>query len=84
MRVDCLTTNVLCAILTYMTITQALRDALRRDGRSLGALAAVTGVDKSVLSRLMRGRRNISVNTADAIVTKLGLECQLVRSRKGR
>jgi len=64
-----------------MNVTEAIRAAIRADGRSLHKLGADTGVSKGVLSRFMRGERAITVTLADRIIRGLGLDCRLVRRR---
>lgn len=64
-----------------------LREAIRRDGRTLAEIAAASGVDPSALSRLMRSERGITVDSLDLLAKALGLEVRLIRrgsDRKGR
>jgi hypothetical protein len=67
-----------------MNLSEALRDAIGRDGRSLFALSFVSGVDRGVLSRFMRGERDIGLKLASKLADALGLELRPVRRRKGR
>ena len=64
-----------------MSIIDALREAIRRDGRSLPTLADDAGIDKGQLSRFMRAQRGLTLDTADAVCNALGVECRLVRRR---
>ena len=74
----------ICAIVCDMTtIRELLQEAIERDGRSLSELARVSGVDKGQLSRFMRSQRGITVTSADALCAALGVECRLVKQRKG-
>ena len=66
-----------------MTITQALLHAIEKDGRSLNAIAKAAGADAGQLSRFTRGKRSLTLSTADALIQALGAECRLVRPRKG-
>jgi len=60
---------------------ETIRGAIRQDGRTLGELAADADVDKSVLSRFMRGERGMNLDVTDRLCRALGLE--LVRRQKG-
>jgi hypothetical protein len=64
-------------------VTKALRAAVERDGRSLPALAAASGLDRCQLWRFMTSRRDLRVASADALCLALGVECRLVRRRRG-
>ena len=64
-------------------MTTALIELLRRDGRTLSALAQATGVDIGILSRLLHEQRSPTLATADRIVRGLGYSVKLVRRRKG-
>lgn len=66
-----------------MNVTQALQAAIRADGRPFHEIGKVGGVDRGVLSRFLRNERTVTTATADAILRGLGLECRLVRRRKG-
>ena len=66
------------------TLSEQLRDAIRRDGRSLYALAQDSGVDRGVLVRFMNADREPTLPTADRICRALGLELRPVRRRKDR
>jgi plasmid maintenance system antidote protein VapI len=66
-------------------LSEVLREAIRRDGRSLTKLAAVADIDDGQLSRFMRGERGLTLDTTERICRALGVECRLVRRRrKGR
>ena len=55
-------------------ISESLRSYIKRDGRSLYALAEVTGVNRGVLSRFVRSERDIGMATADRLCKALGLK----------
>ncbi len=66
------------------TLSETLREAIRRDGRSLFALANASGVDRGRLSRFFRGERELSLPAASMLCEVLGLELRPVRrTRKG-
>jgi len=67
-----------------MNMTDALRIAIRTDGRSLNALGRAAGVDPGVLSRFLRDERTLTLSTADQICAGLAVDVRLVRLRKGR
>jgi DNA-binding phage protein len=64
---------------TQKTLSEQLRNAIRRDGRSLYALAVDSGVDRGVLVRFMNGDREPTLPTADRICCVLGLELRPAR-----
>lgn len=55
------------------SISDALRVAIRRDPRTQNELAAESGVDASILSRLMSGKRSPTLDSADRICRVLRL-----------
>lgn len=62
-----------------------IREAIRRDGRSLYRLEIDTGVAAAVLSRFMRGERDVNLRTADRLCKALGLELrQSQRTKKSK
>lgn len=65
-----------------MSMTDALIDLLRRDGRPLNVLAQATGVDIGILSRLLRRQRSPTLATADRIVRGLGYDVRFTKRRK--
>lgn len=60
--------------MTPTPITAALRAAVERAGLSGYALAQLTGVAAPVITRWLRGERNLSLDTADRLAAGLGLE----------
>ena len=55
------------------TLTGQLRAIVRDCGKTLGELARETGVDKSALSRFLRGERGLSMEGLDKLGQCLGL-----------
>lgn len=60
-------------------VSQALRDAVRADGRGQNELARLAGLDKATLSRFVNGGA-LRLWAFDALCNVLGLK--LARSRK--
>ena len=61
------------------TMTDVLREAAEKDGRSLYALAAASGVPRPVLHRFLRGdvtgkKWGMTLMTATKLAAELGLE----------
>lgn len=68
-----------------MSVSETLREAIRRDGRSLNQLARDSGCDDSVLSRFMRDERTITARVLDRLCNVLGLDLRPAgKSRRGR
>jgi len=67
-------------------ISRQLRDAIRASGYSQYRLSEETGVGKSVLSRFMAGKYNLSLANADRLAAFLGLRLtqDKRRRKKGR
>ena len=65
-------------------LSEALREAIRRDGRSLSAIAMVAGIDRGQLSRFMRGERGLNLDTTQLVCEALGVECRFVKRRKAQ
>ncbi|NLX13808.1 MAG: helix-turn-helix domain-containing protein [Phycisphaerales bacterium] len=63
-------------------IGEQLREAIRGDGRPLFTLAPEIGMDRSVLSRFVNGRRGITIETAAAIARYFRLELRPVKGGK--
>jgi transcriptional regulator with XRE-family HTH domain len=55
-------------------LAEPIRSAIRRDGRSLNQIAQATDVSEGVLSRFMRGERDITLGTAEKLCKLLGLK----------
>lgn len=60
-----------------MGILDQLREAIRTSGRSRYVLARETGVSQTLLSRLMSGKRGVSVETLELLAHELGYEVKL-------
>jgi plasmid maintenance system antidote protein VapI len=61
---------------TQKTISEQLRDLIAKSDLSAYELAEASGVDRSVLSRFINGKRSITLDTVDRLaeVLKLRLE----------
>jgi len=57
-----------------MSIVKTLRQAIKRDGRSLRALAREAGISPIQLTRFLRGERGLVTDTMDALCAVLALE----------
>lgn len=51
-----------------------VRDAIRRDARSLSRIARDAGVSQSQVSRFFAGERTLSLETASRLMGTLGIE----------
>ena len=60
---------------------ELIRDAIRRDGRSVYRLALDCGVNQGVLGRFVRGERDMNLRTAEKVCRALGLELRPVRGK---
>lgn len=67
-----------------MTLAEQLRHAIKQDGkrpgRSMRKLALDAGVDPGVVSRFVRGERDIGIDVAGRLAAELGL----VLRRRGK
>lgn len=61
-------------------LTEQLRGIVRDCGKTLGELARETGVDKSALSRFLRGERGLSMEGLDKVGACLGLAILQVKT----
>lgn len=65
------------------TVSETLRDEIRRSGLSQHAIAMKSGVDPAALFRFIENERDIQLGrTADKLCKALGLE--LVKKERGR
>ncbi len=70
-------------------ILDALRTALAASEQTRYRIAQETGIAESVLSRLVRGERGVSIETAEVLAAYLGLSITIkpapkhARQRKG-
>ena len=62
-------------------LSELLREAIRRDGRSLYKLGIAAGIEHGRLSRFLRHERSLTLPTVEKVCDALGVECQLVRRR---
>ncbi len=62
-----------------MNLTQTIQQAITKDQRTLVQLAAEAHISAGQLSRLVRGQRSITLETADRLADALNL--RLVRRR---
>lgn len=56
-----------------------VKDAIRRDNRSLTRLSRDAGVSQSQVSRFINGQRSVSITTMDRLIGTLGLELRPLR-----
>jgi transcriptional regulator with XRE-family HTH domain len=54
-------------------ILEQLRQAIRECPVSESRLASLAGIDRSIINRLMRGEREISIDSLESICAVLGL-----------
>lgn len=64
------------------TLSESLRKAIEKAGYSNYALAQLSGVSQSVLSRFLSGERDINLETAGKIAAAIGLELRPKATRK--
>lgn len=57
----------------YTTLTATIRQAIRDDERSTYAIAKAAGVAFAQVSRFLSGQRDITLSTADKLVSVLNL-----------
>ncbi len=62
-----------------MTLSDALREAIRRDGRSTYALANDSGVSRPQVVRFINGTRELTLPVASKLCVALGLELRPVK-----
>lgn len=61
------------------SLATVVRDAIRRDNRSLTRLARDAEVSQSMVSRFAGGRRGVTIETMDRLIGTLGLELRPLR-----
>ena len=61
------------------TVVTVVRDAIRRDNRSITRLARDAGVSQSQVSRFVSGQRGVTINTMERLLDSLGLELRPLR-----
>jgi len=67
-----------------MDILKQLRRGIRKDGRTVYAIAQAAGVAPIVVLRFVKGERDIRMETAARLAKALNLELTPKRRRKGR
>jgi DNA-binding phage protein len=60
-------------------VVTVVRDAIRRDNRSITRLARDAGVSQSQVSRFVSGQRGVTINTMERLLGTLGLELRPLR-----
>lgn len=58
---------------------RVVRDAIRRDNRSISRLARDAGVSQSMVSRFVAGKRGVTIDTMERLLGTLGLELRPLR-----
>lgn len=66
------------------SLPDVIRDAIRNDGRTLYRLALDSNVNSAVLGRLMSGKRDVNLRTADRLCRALGLELRPRITKRGK
>lgn len=56
-----------------------VKDAIRRDNRSITRLARDAGVSQSQVSRFVNGKRGVTIITMERLLGTLGLELRPLR-----
>ena len=56
-----------------------VKDAIRRDNRSITRLARDAGVSQSQVSRFVSGQRSVTIGTMERLIGTLGLELRPLR-----
>jgi plasmid maintenance system antidote protein VapI len=56
-----------------------VKDAIRRDNRSITRLARDAGVSQSQVSRFVSGKRGVTIGTMERLIGTLGLELRPLR-----
>lgn len=62
--------------------SETLRKAILADGRSQNEIAEKAGVQRSQLSRFVRGQRELTTGTVDALLPVLGLQLEPTKRRR--
>jgi len=64
------------------SITEQLRRAIERSGKSRYRISQESGIAEAVLSRFIHGERDLKLDTADRLCAALGLQVVLKAKRK--
>jgi len=67
-----------------MTPSDAIRQAVLKDGRTLRDIADAAGLNIGQMSRFTRGLRGLNTHSVDRLCEALGVEVRLVRRRAKR
>ena len=70
----CMATNEGATQMANKSSATVVRDAIRRDSRSLTRLARDAGVSQSMVSRFVGGQRGVTIDTMDRLIGTLGYE----------
>lgn len=63
-------------------IPDEIREAIRRSGKSLRAVARASGVNVGAISRLMARKQGLTLESAKKLGGALGFRLRLVRKRR--
>ena len=67
-----------------MTLSETIRETIKRDGRSTYALANDSGVSRPQIVRFINGTRELTLPVASKLCAALGLELRLARRVRKR
>ena len=67
-----------------MDLSDTIREAMGRDGRSLYALAVDSGVSRGQLVRFFNRQRELTLPAASKLCASLNLELRPVSRRRGK
>jgi plasmid maintenance system antidote protein VapI len=65
------------------TMAEVLKDAIEASGQSVAAVARGAGIPQPVLHRFVVGERDLTLRTAEKLVTYFQLELRPARRKKG-
>ncbi|MEQ9454184.1 MAG: helix-turn-helix transcriptional regulator [Phycisphaeraceae bacterium] len=68
----------------YATLSQAVKDAIEQDPRSLREIARETGVSVSSISRWLQGSLILRVDRADKLAALYGMSVHVPKTPKPR
>ena len=77
-RGDLSDTNHMPARLTQ-TITETLKEAIRKSDMSLRYISIATGVQRASLIRFMRGDQSLRLDVADKLAEFFDIKCRAMR-----
>jgi antitoxin component HigA of HigAB toxin-antitoxin module len=64
------------------TLTEVLKEQIRKSGLPLLRLSKETGVSTPQLSRFMRGKRSLSLPAAEALMSYFGIVAEVRRGKR--